>query len=522
MKRNEFTRRKFLGRVGQGMLMASLGSELAKDIGMGTALAEEGPKRLTFSDLEPLVSLMQDTPVEKLQSLLVGKLKAGDVDIRKMIQAAALANARCFGGEDYVGMHTLMAFNPAYEMARQLPEDRRALVALKVLYRNTHQLQNRKGGAREVLYEVSPADLSPERVPAELLRQAVHDEERGEAEKIFASMVEASAENAFNDLLHVVEDDTDVHRVVFAHRSWEVLDLVGMENAQVMLRQSLRYCLKSESWSAEGSGVRELLPRLLDEHGLLGRAPGDREPDDDWVEEMSRTLFEATPDQAAAAVALSLAEGISPESIGEAISLATNQLVLRDAGRAEGEARPGKPEGSVHGDSIGVHASDSTSAWRGISRVSNHRNAVACLILAGYQAARDRINRGGDFLEWEARPYGEQLEAIKTEDANTLLRDIEGAIGDQDQATACALVHRYGALGHEARPVREMLLRFATSEDGALHAEKYYLTTTSDFATARPAFRWRYLTALARVTASEAGQPSPGYAEACELLEVPV
>jgi hypothetical protein len=213
---------------------------------------------------------------------------------------------------------------------------------------------------------------------------------------------------------------------------------------------------------------------------------------------------------------------VAPESIGEAISLATNQLVLRDAGRGAKEVRPGKPEGSVHGDSIGVHASDSTSAWRGIARVSDHRNTVACLILAGYQAARDRVNRGGDFLEWEARPYGEHLEAIGTEDAEVLLRNLEGAIGEQDQATACALVHRYGELGYEAGPVREILLRFATSEDGALHAEKYYLTTTTDFETARPAFCWRYLTALARVTASESGQPAAGYAEACELLKVPV
>jgi hypothetical protein len=36
----------------------------------------------------------------------------------------------------------------------------------------------------------------------------------------------------------------------------------------------------------------------------------------------------------------------------------------------------------------------------------------------------------------------------------------------------------------------------------------------------RPAFRWRQLVALARVTASEYGQPAPGYAEACALLKL--
>jgi len=65
-----------------------------------------------------------------------------------------------------------------------------------------------------------------------------------------------------------------------------------------------------------------------------------------------------------------------------------------------------------------------------------------------------------------------------------------------------------------------MLLKFATSEDGALHAEKYYRTVCEEFAATRSAYRWRQLAALARVTASEYGFPAPGYADACRLLKV--
>ena len=74
--------------------------------------------------------------------------------------------------------------------------------------------------------------------------------------------------------------------------------------------------------------------------------------------------------------------------------------------------------------------------------------------------------------------------------------------------------------GFDSAPVFQMLLQFATSEDGALHAEKYYRTVSEEFAMTRPAFRWRQLVALARVTASEYGFPAPGYAQACELLKV--
>jgi hypothetical protein len=76
-----------------------------------------------------------------------------------------------------------------------------------------------------------------------------------------------------------------------------------------------------------------------------------------------------------------------------------------------------------------------------------------------------------------------------------------------------------GTLGQPARPVFDLLLKYAISEDGALHAEKYYRTVSEEFANTRPAFRWRHLAALARVTASEYGFPAPGHAQARELLK---
>jgi len=167
-----------------------------------------------------------------------------------------------------------------------------------------------------------------------------------------------------------------------------------------------------------------------------------------------------------------------------------------------------------------VHASDSANAWRNMARVSNARNSAACLILGAFQVARDRTNWGGKFLEWQPRPHEEQLAKVTAKDGATLLKNLDGVIREQDQAMACALVHRYRELGHETRPLLDLLLGYATRVDGALHAEKYYITTTTDFAATRACFRDRHLIGLARVTASEAGQYSPGYSEACELLGV--
>jgi hypothetical protein len=179
---------------------------------------------------------------------------------------------------------------------------------------------------------------------------------------------------------------------------------------------------------------------------------------------------------------------------------------------------PGKPMGSVHGDSIGVHACDSAGAWRNLARAAQPRNTFACLVLGAYQVALDRVERGGDFLSWEPLPLAQRAGMVKSTEAPALLGELEEAIRGNLQSQATSVVQRYGELGLDARAVFDLMRKFAISEDGALHAEKFYQTATEEFANTRAKFRWRQLCALARVTASEYGRPAPGMAEARELL----
>ena len=515
------TRREFLADVGRGMLIATVGCEVAHGLGLASASAAETPGALNFGALEPLVCTMQETPVTKLLPLLVEKLRTGS-ELKQLVAAAALANARTFGGEDYVGFHTMMALGPAFYMSEELPKELQPLPVFKVLYRNTNRIQERGGRKDEVLHPVEPGSVSEVRPGGDVLRDAVRHKDVAEAERIFARLAQGTAEDAFNALLHAVQDNTEVHRVVLPYRAWDMLGLIGKDQAHTLLRQSVRYCVKAESWqhTAKYDEPRQLLPKMLEEHKLLGRSPGIKQADDAWIDQFSQTIFKSTPEQAANAAAAALAEGMSPAAIGEAITLAANQLLLRDQGRTPREEVTGKPLGSVHGDSIGVHACDSANAWRNMARVSNHRNTCASLILGAYQVALDRTNRGGDFLDWKPLPLEQHLDSIKTTEADALLRDLDEAIRGNLQARAAALTHRYGQLGHAPRPVFDLMLRHAISEDGALHAEKFYRTVSEEFASTRPAYRWRHLTALARVTASEFGPPAAGMAQARELLKV--
>ena len=324
---------------------------------------------------------------------------------------------------------------------------------------------------------------------------------------------------AFNHLQYEIQDEVDVHRVVLSWRAWAMLDVAGKDYAHTLLRQSVRYCLDAEERMRERkftpSPIRTLLPRLLDEYRLLAKPTGDRKGDDAWVDQLAETVFSGTREEAAEAVSMALAEGFHPEAVGEAISVAANRLVLHDPGRQEKYSTPQKPPGCVHGDSVGVHASDAANAWRNIARVSNPRNTVASLIVGAFHTAGQT-----SMTTKEPYPYADQLESIHAKDAKSLLAQTEEAIQANDQARACAAVHRYGDLKLPVRPVFDLLLKYAISEDGALHAEKYYRTVGEEYAQTRATFRWQQLVALARVTASEFGFPAPGHEEACELLRL--
>lgn len=516
-------RRAFLTEVGSGMLAAGLGVALADDLGFSTAFAEQG------GDVPPgkytgLIELMRQTPAEKLQPLLAEKVARGEADLQQLVAAGALANAVTFGGCDYVGFHTAMALLPSLAMSRQLPDERRPLPVLKVLYRNAQQMQTIGGASKAALYDLHEDDLhaapDADHAPADAvgvqIRDACRNVDVKQAEALLAT-VGHSARDAFNALQPVTRDDLNVHRFVFTHRVYGLVDLLGSEYAYGLLRQCVRFCANHEQMRIDHkqaeSPMRALLPKLLDQYKLAGRPLGKTDPGDEAVDRLSQTIYNGPNERAAEAVAAALAEGLDPEVVGEAISLAANLFVLRQ----------GPDKWRTHGDAAGVHASDATNAWRNMVRVADPRHTAPGLIVAAYH-----VGVQSSPFRSPAYPTDEQCALIKAQDAAGLLADAEDAIRHNDQPRATAAIQLYGQHGYDVQPVFNLMLKYAVSEDGRLHGEKYFHTVSEEFRTIRPALRWRQMVALARVTASaygynrddKQGFRAAGYEDACRLLGV--
>ncbi|MDA1055235.1 MAG: hypothetical protein O3C40_32845 [Planctomycetota bacterium] len=246
-------------------------------------------------------------------------------------------------------------------------------------------------------------------------------------ERTFAALAQGARSDVYNDLQHLVQDAPDVHRVTLAWRAWDVMQLVGYDHAHTLLRQSVWYCVEREQDRLKRNQpepqLRKLTPRLLDDYKLLSKKTGSRRADSAWVEKLAQTFFAGTREQAAEATAAVLAEGFAPEDIGEAMSLAANMLVLHDPGRPPEWTTDDQPIDSVHGASIGVHASDAANSWRNIARVTNHRNLVCSLIVGAWHTA----GQTGYITD---TPFPFDVDPIQSKklDAAALLVELDGSI----------------------------------------------------------------------------------------------
>src|SRR5260221_11808066 len=141
--------------------------------------------------------------------LIVQRLRGG-TPLADVVGAAALGNARAYGGTNYNGYHTLMAMMPSFEMSAQMPAPFGALPVLKVLHRNARFLQE-TGRFKEDALEPLEAAAHP----AELVG-TVRSRELAQAEESLAALEHRSPLQAYEDIQTVVRDDMNVHRVVLS------------------------------------------------------------------------------------------------------------------------------------------------------------------------------------------------------------------------------------------------------------------------------------------------------------------
>ena len=327
-------------------------------------------------------------------------------------------------------------------MARELPEDRRALPVLKVLYRNTNRIQEHGGSALEVLHTVKPGVLSAGHDPAARCSAtpcAARTWTRPSG--TFAAIAGRLARRGLQQPalrrpgrhrgpprrppLPRLGPARRHRQGAGPHAAPPVGPLLREERAR---REAHRRGRPSPAPSCRKLLDQYHLAADIPRHEAARTTPGSRDEQDD---------LRVEPASGRRGRGRGAGRGDRPERRRR------GDLAGRESARPprrrppERGPQPGKPPGSVHGDSIGVHACDSANAWRNMARVGNPRNAVACLILGGLPGRpRPRRTAAATSSTGRPRPLRRVLEAVKTTDPKGLLAETEAAIRANQQALA--------------------------------------------------------------------------------------
>jgi len=453
---------------------------------------------------------LQDTPIERLLPVPRARLKSGTT-LRELVSAGALANVRTFGGE-IRRFHTMMRWFHPTIWPPSFPASTGAAGAQSALSKRKSHLRAWRTQV-EVLHT-----LAAEAARSTPLRRRAprgHSPRRhAAAERILALPARNRPKMPFNQVVTAIEDGYEVHRVVMRTRlsnCWPggketcadespavgplLRDLEKTKFVTTFARRAICWqsCSTSTSLLWKRAGIaRPTMP------------PSKR----------SARRFSNRPRPSPRSGRHRAGGGLfCGDGRKEAIAVAgKTSSVLRDSGRRANQTSKGKPVGSVTGIRSAFTPGFESSAWR-TCLVSNQRNSRRACIMAAYQCERP-ARRVARILRTGSRtPWPEHFEKLKGDFAEALCRR---------RTARSARTTRRGLCGRRpvcrarpaARPLFDLMLQYAISEDGSLHAEKFYRTGERRIRGDASGLPLATALALARVTASEFGQPCPGYAEA--------
>ena len=414
-----------------------------------------------------------------------------------------------------------MAMLPALNISTQLPAERQPLPVLKVIYRNSAQFQSHGGASKKTLMALHAAEHSAEGDMGLKIREAcrIADIEcRRERSSPACGMPRRRRCSTPCSRPCRTTSTSTGSCLPIARTAWSACSARNMPTR----------CCGSASFCADGRleaehkrhkqtdiPIRTVMPKLLDQYKLVGKTPGKRDPGDAAVDELASTIYNGPPASSADAAAAALADGISHE-VGRRSHFAGVQ-----------HARAPARTGGNHGGPTAIRPAFTrptpptpSATWPAIT---DAKHGVCGLIVAAYHSASHnalqdrRLSARRPPQVDQSDRCGRPARRVRRRGQGTTIR---AAPPPRSQSTARRASRVDG--------VFQTLLKYTISEDGRLHGEKFFHTVGEEYSTTRPAFRWRQITALARVTASAYGYDrqdkhgfhAPGYEEACKLLGV--
>jgi hypothetical protein len=494
--------------------------------------------------IEPLVQFIETTSPDEIIDRTLEKLRAG-IDAKTMLTASALAVTRSADlppGHHGGPLHPLAGLHAITNLVSRLEgEDKFLPILQHVALSNKHV--NDPVTSPFSLLEFAPLDPSGALVDrtADLAADGSGDTttaegieaakdaflkacSRGESNKadhIFLWLWDhVPAIEAFDLLLSVAlpKNTLDDHYFLFPGYLWRALEMLGTEHMKVLFRPAVRYVARFPTQKT----IPEI-DTLIEEHGLLTRILRQRTGDDETAKigEVGEAIRNVSVyAEIPRLLAKALADGLSLEGAGEALSIGAAGLFLR----------------SLTGNPMDVHLHTSANLRRYLVRLDGlcMRNKLLCLLLwhTGPEVRSTQYR-----MEPTIQPDVKAVAALPHRSQEELLDAITQSIYTQpptDWSTVSNLgqmravpevkgtvnlAQQYVNLRYDPQVLIKRLAEIVCHDNFTeMHAFKHHQAVVEQFYNTREPWRWMHLVCACQAAAISFGKNMSVYEDALELM----
>ena len=459
--------------------------------------------------IEPQVQFIEETAPEDIVEKTIEKLHAG-VSIKEMCTASALAVVRSSEMPFFVNgqwghhgghMHPVSGIHAVKEISSRLSGDNRFLPVVQNVALSNKHIHHPSMGPY-VLPAFEPLDAGGVEETKQAFLDAVRRGSVNDADHHFLWLVQnIPHEEALDILLTVatLKNLVDDHKFIYPIYTWRLLEWLDWEHLQVLTRGPVRYISQPPS----AKPVQEIAD-LIEKYHLLStplrQTTGAYETD--AIVRLRTGLNDCAFTDIPETTAKALADGLSLEGAGEALSLAASDLFL-----CLDTSNP-----------MDVHMHTGINARRHVLRVNGicKENKILALLLwnSGPEVrnAQGRIDDG-------PYPSPDAVAAAPQQSQSQLLSAIEDAIAANDVDGAATLTAKYGELEHEPQVLITRLTEIVCRDNATeMHALKHHQATVEEFQTTRSPFRSRHLVAASKAAAISYGTAQEVYERAKQFL----
>jgi hypothetical protein len=495
--------------------------------------------------IEPLVQFIEQTPPAEIIDRTLEKLRAG-LEPKTALTASALAVVRSADlppGHHGGPLHPLAGLHAITNLVSRLQgEDRFLPVLQHVALSNKHI--NDPVTSPFSLLEFAPLDPSGAMVSrtADLAADGSGDTTtsaegieaakdaflkacgRGESNKadhIFLWLWDhVPAMEAFDLLMSVAlpKNALDDHYFLFPGYLWRGLESLGTEHRKVLFRPAVRYVARFPTQRA----IPEV-DALIEEHGLLTRILRQRTGEDETarIGELGQSIRAVkTYSEIPKAIAQALADGLSLEGAGEALSIGAAGLFLR----------------SLTGNPMDVHLHTSANLRRYLLRLEGFsmKNKLLTLLLwhTGPEVRSTQYR-----MEAELQPDQAAVAALPDRSQEELLEAITQSIYTQpptdwskvtnlgmmravpEVKATVNLAQQYVNRRYDPQVLIKRLAEIVCHDNFTeMHAFKHHQAVVEEFHNTREPWRWMHLVCGCQAAAISFGKNMSVYEDALELM----